>query len=204
MFFHKQAGMKIAGSDQHVIKDRTTDEPRYNAVQKTAGDHVILARRRQMRATRRICNDREKGRHTQITLRQCLYEFAGDSALPRPPVNKDDLPGIVAIKKETHRVHVDPASANDADRIVMGLDADPSQLAGQKHANRRAGPCQRDQHALRGGLAAQTDLPGKPVDIRTKATKVSRHGIVKQCHITRIGDAFGRQHFRIMPLTRLD
>src|SRR3546814_10033928 len=74
------------------------------------------------------------------------------------------------------RISVDPATANDADRIVEGLHAKPGQRIFEQDPDGRACAGKREDHTAPRRLRTALDSTGKLFDVMAQTRSVGRQG----------------------------
>src|SRR3546814_12630689 len=85
------------------------------------------------------------------------------------------------------RIIVDPATANDADRIVEGLHAKPGQRIFEQDPDGRACAGKREDHTAPRRLRTALDSTGKLFDVMAQTRSVGRHGGLVELQIALIG-----------------
>src|SRR3546814_11478922 len=113
-------------------------------MEKTARDHIIVEGFGKFGTAGGIGHDREKW----FVCARCKrsVEFASNGALPRPTVDENGVLGAMPGCDIVERIIVDPATANDADRIVEGLPAKPGQRIFEQDPDGRACAGKREDH----------------------------------------------------------
>jgi len=147
MVVHGKAGVEIAGADEGVAQHRPTDEPRNDAVEEPAGDDIIVEGCREVGASGGVGDHRKEGRETARPRRERAVKFAADRTLAGPAVDEQRVLRAVPPRDIGERILVETAAADDADRIMPGLDPDPAQRTLQQDADRGPGARERDDDA---------------------------------------------------------
>ena len=127
-------------------------------------------------------------------------QFASNRTLAGPAIDENDVGGIVARGDMIQRGRIDPAIADDADRIVHRRRAQPRQRAGQQHPDRRPGARERGQRQparaarpLRQRRRQRSNIACQPRAIAGQRAVISRQ-------ISRAGRGLGAEQFGIVPL----
>src|SRR3546814_4910352 len=84
------------------------------------------------------------------------------------------------------RIIVDPATANDADRIVEGLHAKPGQRIFEQDPDGRACAGKREDHTAPRRLRTALDSTGKLFDVMAQTRSVGRQGGLVELQIALI------------------
>jgi hypothetical protein len=180
--------MEVARADRFGAQDRSADQPGYDAVEEPGSDQIIIAAGGDVGLAGRICDHGQGRLESEHLSRKAAAQLTCNCSLAGPAIDKDHVARVVPGGDMGQGNSIDPAVADDADRIMLRFVPPGPQRAQQQHPDRRSRTGKRSDHDL-APVRACNQMRGQRGDITRQALLVARERAIIELQIGGLGTA---------------